>query len=90
MTEKPLNVRPATTDDKQKIYDLLMFLYAENAPFKMNESKVREMIRRGADDKDVILAVVDAPDGTLKIARFPSLDTTLHATVGLSLESKIW
>ena len=65
MTEKPISVRPATTDDKQKIYDLLMFLYAENAPFKMNESKVREMIRRGADDKDVIIAVVDAPDGTI-------------------------
>jgi len=65
MTEKPVNVRPARPEDAQKIYDLLMFLYAENAPFKMSEKKVREMIKRGTDDREIILGVIDAPDGTI-------------------------
>ena len=65
MTEKPINVRPANTDDKPKIYDLLMHLYAENAPFKLCEHKVREVIRRGCDENGIILGVVDAPDGTI-------------------------
>lgn len=65
MTEKPNNVRPARPEDAEKIYDLLMFLYAENAPFKMSEKKVRAMIKRGTENRDIVLGVVDAPDGTI-------------------------
>lgn len=65
MTDKPYNVRPARVGDEDNIYNLLMLLYAENAPFHMSEKKVRHVIAEGVRDREVIIGVIDALDGTI-------------------------
>lgn len=59
MTNKPQNVRPATVEDSDSLYDMLCIAYKENAPYRFSEKKVRHMIAEGACDKVVIIGVID-------------------------------
>lgn len=63
MNSKPINVRPLTTQDEEKLFNLLLLAYKENAPYTINENKVKLMIASAARDREVIVGVVDAPDG---------------------------
>lgn len=65
MTEKPLSVRPARMGDEDNIFNLLCLAYKENAPFAMSDKKVRAIIEHATHGKEVIVGVIDAPDGTI-------------------------
>lgn len=68
MTERPMNVRPAEERDEENLFAILCMAYKENAPYKINPNKVRLMISAASRDKDVIIGVIDAPDGSGRIA----------------------
>lgn len=63
MTDKPQTVRPLLVSDEERLFDLLLLAHRENAPYTINENKVRHVIAAAARDKDVIVGVVDSPDG---------------------------
>ena len=65
MTEKPLNVRPAQRGDEKNLFDFLCVAHKENGVYSMNEKKVCEMINAGAQDRETIIGIIDAPDGTI-------------------------
>lgn len=62
MIEMPKNVRPIVPGDEDKLFHLLCMAHEENAPYTMNEKKVRHMISEGATDKCAIIGVIDSPD----------------------------
>lgn len=64
MTERPKNIRPATVGDEDKLYDLLCMAWRENAPYQISQKKVCMMIDAATHDKEVIVGVIDTPDGT--------------------------
>lgn len=68
MTDRPTNVRPAQESDEENLFALLCMAYKENAPYPINPNKVRLMIAKASRDKDVIIGVIDAPDGSGRIA----------------------
>lgn len=68
MTERPLNVRAAEEQDEENLFALLCMAYKENAPYPINPNKVRLMISAASRDKEVIIGVIDAPDGSGRIA----------------------
>lgn len=68
MTDRPLNVRPADVKDEENLFALLCMAYKENAPYRINPNKVRLMISSAARDREVIIGVIDAPDGSGRIA----------------------
>lgn len=68
MTNRPMNVRPANIDDEENLFALLCMAYKENAPYKINANKVRLMVASASRDKEVIIGVIDAPDGSGRIA----------------------
>lgn len=65
MSERPKNVRPARPGDEDNLFDLLCLAYKENAPFSMSDKKVRAIIEAATSDKEIIVGVVDAPDGKI-------------------------
>ncbi len=62
MIAKPSNVRPAQVQDSEKLFAFLNVAYLDNAPYRINEKKVRNFIAEGAADKVVIIGLIDAPD----------------------------
>lgn len=47
MTDKPKNVRIATTADEDGLFDLLMLAYKENGTMPVSKFRVHEIIRNG-------------------------------------------
>lgn len=68
MTDRPKNVRIAEEGDEENLFAVLCMAYKENALYKINPNKVRLMISAGSRDKEVIIGVIDAPDGSGRIA----------------------
>lgn len=65
MTDRPKTVRPLTISDEENLFNLLCMAYKENAPYTMSESKVKLTIAAAARDREVVVGVIDAPDGTI-------------------------
>src|ERR1700733_2660670 len=63
MTQKPESVRAVKPGDENKLFDLLMMAYRENAPYTINAHKVKMTIAEAARDSSVIVGVIDSPDG---------------------------
>lgn len=68
MTERPLNVRPAEEKDEENLFAFLCLAYKENAPYAISPERVRLMVSSATRDKDVIIGIIDAPDGSGRIA----------------------
>ncbi len=59
-TEKPLNVRLATTADEQDLFDMLtQKLYFENGAFSVSPKKVIETIQSATRNQGGIIGVID-------------------------------
>lgn len=58
-----MTVRLAVRADEPAIYDLLMFLYAENAMAALAPDKVQRQIKKATRGNGGIIGVIDGPDG---------------------------
>lgn len=65
MIEKSASVRPVKIGDEDKLFSLLALAHSENAPYIMSERKVRNFIHDAACDREIIIGVIDAPDGSI-------------------------
>ena len=65
-------VRIATESDEPEIYNLLMLMHRECAPFSLSDRKVRAQIVSGTHKTGGIIGVVDGKNG-------------IEATIGLSI-----
>lgn len=64
-TMRPANVRIATKNDEQRVFDLFMMAGEENAMASINEAKVWAAIRNATERKGGVLGVIDGENGDL-------------------------
>ena len=64
-TQRPGNVRLATTADEDALFEFLMLAAEENALSPPNDEVVLTVIRKATQREGNVVGIIDAPDGTI-------------------------
>lgn len=74
MSDWPYGIRPATPEDEDAIYAMLLELHEENGIFKVSETKVRDTIRMATQQQSGLIGIIgdDEPEAScgLEIAQW--------------------
>ena len=62
MTNFPKGVRMAERGDERRLYDIFMFAHGENGFGSVDETTVREAIRKCCEREGLALALIDGPE----------------------------
>lgn len=73
------HIRLATPADEDRLFDFLMLLHEENALFPVSETKVRDVIRLGTQQKGGVIGLIDGADGTIEASVGLVVDPTWYS-----------
>ena len=59
-------IRLATPEDEEQVFDFLMTLHAENALFPVSPEKVRDAIKHATDRRGGVIALIEGDDGRIE------------------------